>query len=86
MKKVLCAIWVIAVIVFFVDWGIVGLSLLDGNYEIKAGIYVGLVCFIIILAGSIYRLFNNRCPHCGKAILTNGKYCPHCGEEIKKGL
>ena len=24
------------------------------------------------------------CPHCGKAILTNGKYCPHCGEEIKK--
>ena len=53
MKKVLCAIWVIAVIVFFVDWGIVGLSLLDGNYEIKAGIYVGLVCFIIILAGCL---------------------------------
>ncbi len=84
MKKVLFIIWVIAIIVFFIDWGIVGISFLNGNYEIKAGIYIGLVCFIIICVYPFYKLFNDRCPYCGKMILLSGKYCSYCGKEIKK--
>ena len=85
MKKMLTAIWIIAVIVFFMDWGIVGLSLLNGNYEIQAGIYIGIVCWVIVIVGgTIYKLFNGRCPYCGKIRLQEGKYCPHCGKEIKK--
>lgn len=85
MKKMLTAIWVISVIVFFIDWGIVGLSLLKGNYEIQVGVYVGIVCWVIVIVGGpIYKLLNCRCPYCGKIILQEGKYCPHCGKEIEK--
>ena len=85
MKKLLAAIWIIAIIVFFIDWGIVGLSLLNGNYEIQAGIYIGIVCWAIVIVGvPIYKLLNVRCPYCRKIRWQEGKYCPHCGKEIKK--
>ena len=82
MKKVLVGIWITAVIAFFIDWGIVGLSLLRGDYEVKIGIYVGLVCLILIFAGVFYKLFHTRCPYCGKFLLFDESYCSSCKKEI----
>ena len=44
MKRALFWIWIISIVVFAVDWSIVGLSLLSGNYDITAGAYIGLGC------------------------------------------
>ena len=26
----------------------------------------------------------NKCPYCGKVVMTNGKYYSYCGKEINK--
>ena len=86
MKKVLCVIWIAAVILFFIDWGMVGLSLLNGNYEIEIGVYLGLVCMVIIMIGpicKICKMLSNKCPYCGKTILSDYKFCPYCAQDDK---
>lgn len=84
MKKVLIGIWITAVIVFFIDWGIVGLSFLTGDYDVETGIYIGIVCMVLIFAGISYKLFHTRCPYCGKFLLFDDAYCSSCKKEIKK--
>ena len=82
MKKF--AIWgaAIALIVFIIDWGVIGLKLLEGDYDITLGAYLGAACLAILFAYIIYIRFSKKCPHCGKWLQTNGKYCPYCGKEI----
>ena len=82
MKK--AAIWlaVISIIVFVIDWGIVGLKLLDSNYDITLGAYIGLVSIVVFFVCTLYIRCTNRCPHCGKINQSFGKYCPCCGKEI----
>ena len=82
MKKI--ATWglVIAFIIFVIDWGIIGLKLLDGNYDITTGAYIGAICWGVILVCIVCRAFSNKCPHCGKLKQTSGKYCSYCGKEI----
>lgn len=82
MKKIMFWISIVASIVVVIDWGIIGLKLLDGNYDITAGAYVGLACILIIAVCAVYKVFHNKCPHCGKLLQLNGKYCPHCGKKI----
>ena len=82
MKRIMTWAGIIAFVVFLLDWMIVGLNLLDGNYHITPGVYLALVCLAILFVCSVYRIFSSKCPHCGKLRLTNGKYCPHCGNEI----
>ena len=82
MKKYIPWIMFITFIIFIIDWGIVGLKLLDGNYDITVGAYIGLACFIIIFICILYRLFNNKCPNCGKTLLSDGTYCPYCGKKL----
>ena len=36
---------------------------------------VALIFLLISCVCNIYRAFSNRCPHCGKIRLSNGKYC-----------
>lgn len=84
MKKIISAMWAIAIVVFFVDWIIVGVFLLSGNYEIKAGICIAIFCFIVIAGYPFYKLFRNKCPHCRNVLFSDGKFCPHCGKEIRK--
>ncbi len=85
MKLRKVANWVLAItfIVFLIDWGVVGIKLLDNNYNITVEAYIGLVCFIIIFVSIIIRTFTDRCPHCGKIRATKGAYCSYCGKEIK---
>ena len=82
MKKT--AIWlaVISIIVFVLDWGIMGLKLLDNNYLITIEAYIGLISLAVFFGCVLYLKFANRCPHCGKMKQSFGKYCPYCGKEI----
>lgn len=82
MKKIATWVAVIAFIIFVIDWGVIGLNLLDGNYDITTGAYIGAACLGIMLVCAVYKMFSNKCPYCGKLIQSNGKYCPHCGKEI----
>ena len=82
MKKVMFWLFITSIIVFFIDWGVVGIKLLNGEYDITVGVYIALGCVIVMLIYILYRLFNNRCPHCGMIRTSNGKYCSFCGEKI----
>ena len=78
------AMWLagIAIFVFVLDWCIIGLNLLDGNYEITVGAYIGLACIAVIFVCIVYIKWNSRCPHCGKLRLYGGRYCAHCGKRL----
>ena len=52
------------------------------DYLITAEAYIGLICIVVCFVCLMYLKFTNRCPHCGKAKQTFGKYCPYCGKEI----
>ncbi len=82
MKKAVTWISIVTVIIFVIDWGVMGFKLLDHNYDIVVEAYIGLLCLLILFACAVFRLFTKRCPHCGKLRVTKGKYCPYCGKEI----
>ena len=86
MKKVCIWVAIISAIVLLITWGIVGVKLLDNNYDFMVEVYI-TGAFAVILLGSIvcYKFIVNRCPHCGKVndtLLGKSKFCPHCGKEI----
>lgn len=82
MKKITTWLLIIALILFMIDWGVMGVKLLNGNYEIITEAYIGAACWGVMLVSAVCKVFTNKCPHCGKVMLTNGKYCPHCGKKI----
>lgn len=82
MKRITTCVLIIALIVFIIDWGIIGVKLLDGDYDIILEAYIGAACFGVMLISAVCKAFTNKCPHCGKMIQSNGKYYPHCGKEI----
>lgn len=81
MKKTAKWIAVISIAVFVIDWGIMGLKLLDHNYVITTEASIGLISFVAFWVSIMYVKLTNRCPHCGKTKLSFGKYCPSCGKE-----
>ena len=82
MRKIANWALTIALIVFLIDWSVMGLKLLDNNYNITVEAYIGLACFIVIIVSVFIRSFTDRCPHCGKIMLIKGTYCSHCGKKI----
>ena len=82
MKRIAAWILVRTLILFLIDLGVMGLQLLNGNYDVLRAAYIAAACWIIMLVCAVVRLFSSRCPHCCKLKLSNGKYCPHCGKEI----
>lgn len=90
MRKIWPWLFAAAVVVFVIDWGIVGIRLLQGQYEITAGVWIGAVCWLLILALLVLRRFSQAdsptCPHCGKKQHTGGKYCSDCGKEIPRKM
>ena len=85
MKKMLPWIFVASVVVFVIDWGIVGLKILDGDYDITVGAYIALVCIIVETLCGMYRNFCKKCPYCGKHRVSGGDYCSYCGKKVAKG-
>ncbi|MBE6891190.1 MAG: hypothetical protein E7481_04085 [Ruminococcaceae bacterium] len=82
MRKFMTWLYVASLILFFIDWGIVGVKIFNGNYDIEAFVYVGGVLIVVMIVCYLYRLFSNKCPHCGKLRLSNGDYCSYCGKKI----
>ncbi len=82
MKRVAKCLAVIAIVVFVIAWGIIGLKLLDNDYLITTEAYIGLISLVVFFSCIMYIKFTNRCPHCGKTKQSFGKYCPYCGKEL----
>ena len=82
MKKARPWILAIAFLVAVVAWGVMGLKIYDGNYEITTEAYITGACLIVILVCAVSKVFTDKCPHCGKLRVSNGKYCPRCGKEM----
>ena len=83
MKKVFLWLAIISAIVLFITLGVVGVKLLDGNYDTNVEVIITGISFVIFLGSVVcYKLNGIRCPHCGKMNQTFGKYCPYCGKEI----
>ncbi len=82
MKKVAKWLAIISIVVFVIDWGVMGLKLLNNNYLITAEAYIGLISIVVFFVCVLCIKLSNRCPHCGKINQSFGKYCPYCGKEI----
>ncbi len=82
MKKVVTWGLVISYIALCIAICVIGIKIFDGNYDIVAEGCIAFIFLLISCGCNIYRAFSNRCPHCGKIRLSNGKYCAHCGKEI----
>ena len=80
MKRFMAWLFVVAVVVFIIDWSYVGLKLALHEYGITVFAYIGPVCWITMIVCLLYRAFNKKCPHCGHLLITTGAYCPHCGK------
>ena len=81
MKKFAKWLAALAILVFVIDWGVVGVKLMNGDYNITAGLYVGWIAIGIFFACILYIRVAQRCKYCGKRISFYGKYCPYCGKE-----
>ena len=83
LKKI--AIWsaVISGFAFVIVWAVLGLNIMDGNYDSVSPLaYIGLGCLIVLLISIIaLRWHSWKCPHCGKPHWTNGPYCSYCGKK-----
>ena len=84
MKKVATWIHWIACGINLIVLIIIGIKLLDGNYDFLVEAYISAAAFLIIFVCSLIRVFGSKCPHCGKTIMDNGEYCSHCGKKIKE--
>lgn len=83
LRKIANWILVITFLIFLIDWGVMGLKLIENNYNITVEAYIGLACIIIILVSVFVRCFTDKCPHCGKIRATKGNYCSYCGKKIE---
>lgn len=80
------AIWtaVVSLLIFVIVWGVMGLNIMNNEYEsVTVTTWIGVVCLIVFLVSFLYLRFTSwKCPHCGKIRLVNGQYCHHCGKKI----
>ena len=81
MKKIASWLAAISIIVFIIAWGLVGLKILDNDYDFITEAYIAYGSLTVFFPALICLRFANRCPHCGKIKQTVGKYCPYCGEK-----
>ena len=84
MRKLMIGAAAVSFLAFVVIWGVMGLNIMNGDYDSETAMtWAGLVCMIILLASLLYlRISSCKCPHCGKVRLVNGQYCHHCGKKI----
>lgn len=85
MKKYIDHALIAVVIILIIDCGIIGIKLINNEYDITAGISVLIICYVIIMIYAFYNnIAKNKCPHCGMVRISNGRYCSYCGKKIDK--
>ena len=88
MKKACIWVAIISAIVLLITLGVVGVKLLDGNYDTTAEVIITGISFVIFIGSVVcYKFIGSRCPHCGKVndtLLGKSKFCPHCGKELQQ--
>ena len=84
MKKTATWILVAALLIFIIDWGVMGIKIIENDYNITVESYIGAACIVVIAVCCFCRIFGNKCPHCGKIRITDGDYCSYCGKKIEK--
>lgn len=84
MRKYIIGLSVISVFIFVIAWGLMGLKLLDGNYDITVPAYIGVISLILFFISFLYLKCTCRCQRCGKIIQPSFSYCPHCGSKIEE--
>jgi len=82
MRKIAKWLAAISIIIFIIVWGIIGVKILDNNYNFMIEAYIAYGSLAVFFVCLIYVRCTNRCPHCGKVQMVWGKYCPYCGKEI----
>lgn len=82
MKKFTTWGIVISIIIMIIVCVVGTVKLSMGNYDIAVETYIAYIAFLVLTACNLYRVFGNKCPHCGKLRLSSGEYCSHCGKEI----
>ena len=81
MKRIASWLAAISIIVFIIAWGLVGLKILDNDYDFITEAYIAYGSLAVFFPVLICLRFANHCPHCGKIKQIVGKYCPYCGEK-----
>lgn len=81
MKKALVWGSVVSCAALLVALGVMGVKIFRNNYEVMAECCIALACLVINVVCNLSRALCNKCPHCGRLRLSNGKYCSHCGKE-----
>lgn len=81
-KKIAWWVFAAALVVFLIDWGVMGIRIFTNDYDIIPLAYLGAVCLPLIFGSLVViRWSGLSCPHCGKTSLSSGAYCPHCGKK-----
>ncbi|MBR3936180.1 MAG: hypothetical protein IKJ57_06490, partial [Oscillospiraceae bacterium] len=65
MKKIATWILVVTLFIFIIDWGVMGIKIIENDYNITLESYIGAVCIAVIAVCCFCRIFGNKCPHCG---------------------
>ena len=84
MKKVMNWVYGIAIAIFVFDWLVAGLKLAQGDYDIQIECYIALGCVAVMASYILYKLFSDKCPHCGRLVQQpRAVHCPHCGKKLE---
>ena len=82
MKKLFRRLFWLSLVGFLIVWGVLGVKILNGDYEILPHVYAGAALWAVTLGSTLgWKLCGSKCPHCGKLPLTGGEYCPYCGHK-----
>ena len=84
LKKI--AAWTCALsgVVLVIAFGVMGVKIFDGDYDIELLAYICLFAWIGLMASIVVLRWKSwKCPHCGGIRWTNGRFCAHCGKELK---
>lgn len=61
MKKAAWCVFAVSLIVFILDWGVMGVKIFTNDYDITTLAYIGAACLLLILISTLMI----RCQHCG---------------------
>ena len=85
MKKAANITAAAAAFVLIIDMLVMGLMIANDNYDgVTVCAYIAAAGLAVFIVGVVMKISANKCPHCGKVLVTSGSFCPYCGEKVEK--